>query len=57
MVRAGEPGRRRRLNTISAPGREEVGKTDAMILAAEAQRFRQRISLWEHRCQELTPKR
>ena len=41
------------LDTISAPGREEVGKTDAVILAAEAQRFRQRLSLWERRCEEL----
>ena len=41
------------LDTISDPGREEVGKTDAVILAAEAQRFRQRLSLWERRCEEL----
>lgn len=43
------------LRTISAPGREEVSKTDAVILAAEAQRFRQRRSLWERRCDELGP--
>jgi hypothetical protein len=41
------------LDTISSAGREEVGKTDAVILAAEAQRFRQRVSLWERRCEEL----
>lgn len=41
------------LETISTAGREEVGKTDAVILAAEAQRFRQRLSLWERRCEEL----
>ena len=28
------------LDAIAAPGREEVGRTDAVILAAEAQRFR-----------------
>ncbi len=44
------------LNTISAPGREEVAKTDAVILDAEAQRFRQRLALWKKRCEELAPK-
>jgi hypothetical protein len=42
------------LKTLSAPGREEVGQTDAVILEAEAERFRRRISLWEHRFQELS---
>jgi hypothetical protein len=41
------------LDSISTPGREEVNKTDAVILTAEAQRFRQRLSLWERRCDEL----
>ncbi|MBJ7594777.1 MAG: hypothetical protein JF886_07935 [Candidatus Dormibacteraeota bacterium] len=44
------------LGTISAPGREEVGKTDKVILDAEARRFRQRLSLWERRCEELATK-
>ncbi len=43
------------LRTLSAPGREEVGKTDAVIMDAEAQRFRHRLSLWERRCEELAP--
>ncbi len=43
----------RALETISAAGREEIGKTDAVILDAEAQRFRQRLALWKQRCQEL----
>jgi hypothetical protein len=43
------------LNTLPPPGREEVGKTDAVILDAEAQRFRQRLSLWKRRCEELAP--
>jgi hypothetical protein len=41
------------LDTISPPGREEVAKTDAVILDAEAQRFRQRLALWKQRCAEL----
>ena len=44
------------LRTISKPGREEVAKTDAVILDAEAQRFQQRLSLWKQRCAELAPK-
>jgi hypothetical protein len=44
------------LDTISGAGREEVAKTDAVILDAEAQRFRQRLSLWKKRCEELAPK-
>ncbi|MDQ6855831.1 MAG: hypothetical protein M3Z57_02000 [Candidatus Dormibacteraeota bacterium] len=44
------------LNTISSAGREEVAKTDAVILDAEAQRFRQRLALWKQRCTELAPK-
>ena len=44
------------LRRLSTPGREEVSKTDAVILAAEAQRFRQRLSLWERRCAELGPR-
>ena len=44
------------LDTISDPGREEVDKTDAVILAAEAQRFRQRLALWQRRCEELAAK-
>lgn len=43
------------LQTLSTPGREEVSQTDAVILAAEAERFRNRIDLWNRRCQELTP--
>ncbi len=43
------------LGTVSAPGREEIGKTDAVILDAEAQRFRQRLALWKQRCAELAP--
>lgn len=43
------------LSTISSAGREEVGKTDAVILDAEAQRFRQRLALWKKRCEELAP--
>ena len=43
------------LDTISAAGREEVAKTDAVILDAEAQRFRQRLALWKQRCAELAP--
>jgi hypothetical protein len=45
------------LRTLPPPGREDVGQTDAVILAAEADRFRQRIVLWQRRCQELTPDR
>ncbi|HSP65173.1 MAG TPA: hypothetical protein VLO10_03185 [Candidatus Deferrimicrobium sp.] len=44
------------LATISSAGREEVAKTDAVILDAEAQRFRQRLALWKQRCEELAPK-
>jgi hypothetical protein len=43
------------LNTIAPAGREEVAKTDAVILDAEAQRFRQRLALWKKRCEELAP--
>ncbi len=43
------------LETLPPPAREEVGQTDAVILAAEAERFRNRVALWERRCQELTP--
>ncbi len=43
------------LATISAVGREEVAKTDEVILDAEAQRFRQRLALWRQRCAELAP--
>jgi hypothetical protein len=45
------------LDSMAPPGREEVGKTDAVILDAEAQRFRQRLSLWKRRCEELAPPR
>jgi hypothetical protein len=41
------------LDTISAAGREEVTRTDAVILDAEAQRFRQRLMMWRQRCAEL----
>ena len=44
------------LDTISTAGREEVAKTDAVILDAEAQRFRQRLALWKKRREELAPK-
>ncbi len=44
------------LNTLPPSGREEVAKTDAVILDAEAQRFRQRLALWKKRCEELAPK-
>lgn len=44
------------LATISTAGREEVAKTDAVILDAEAQRFRNRLAMWKKRCQELAPK-
>ncbi|MDQ6847822.1 MAG: hypothetical protein M3019_09635 [Candidatus Dormibacteraeota bacterium] len=44
------------LAALSAPGREEVGKTDKVVLDAEARRFRQRLSLWERRCEELAAK-
>jgi hypothetical protein len=41
------------LRAMSTPGRQEVERTDAMILEAEAQRFRRRLAMWETRCQEL----
>lgn len=44
------------LAALSTPGRDEVQQTDALILAAEADRFRHRILLWERRCRELGPK-
>lgn len=44
------------LASISAPGREEIGKTDKVILDAEAMRFRQRLAFWERRCEELATK-
>lgn len=43
------------LRTMSPQGHEEVSKTDALLLDAEAQRFRQRLALWKRRCDELTP--
>ena len=43
------------LAALSTPAREEIVQTDALILAAEADRFRHRIGLWERRCIELTP--
>ncbi len=43
------------LDTIAPAGREEVAKTDAVILTAEVERFRQRLSLWKQRCEELAP--
>jgi hypothetical protein len=42
------------LRTIAEAGREEVARTDAVILKAEAQRFRHRLALWKNRCEELT---
>ncbi len=44
------------LRTMSPQGHEEVTKTDALLLDAEAQRFRQRLALWRQRCDELAPK-
>lgn len=41
------------LAALSTPGREEVAATDAVILDAEADRFRTRLALWKARCQEL----
>ncbi len=43
----------RALEALSTPGREEVRNTDALVLEAEANRFRQRLSQWKTRCQEL----
>ncbi len=44
------------LDSLAAPGHDEVARTDAVILVAEAQRFRQRRLLWQRRCEELANK-
>ncbi len=44
----------RALETMSPQGYEEVSKTDAVLLDAEAQRFRQRLGMWKQRCAELS---
>lgn len=44
----------RALTTMPQVACEEVRATDAVILAAEAQRFRNRLALWEARCVELS---
>lgn len=44
---------RQALETLPPPARDDVAKTDAVILEAEAQRFRTRLALWERRIGEL----
>jgi hypothetical protein len=41
------------LATMPEPACQEVASTDAVILHAEADRFRQRLDFWQRRCDEL----
>ncbi|MBJ7609186.1 MAG: hypothetical protein JF887_07105 [Candidatus Dormibacteraeota bacterium] len=44
------------LSTMPEVARVEIETSDAVILEAEAQRFRQRLAWWEARCEALTPR-